>query len=208
MTLCFPYPLLRSIIPIQITHPLPPPLLAFLTLLLLPTAPYESAKSKGKLPRPKITLEGVEVGRTVLGMRMSEYATSLEVSQTLPSFLFFPHPSSQLPLLRPPYLPPDSNVLLSLTPPPPIFPSLLPSQHDLSLLSSGALSSERLNAAIVVRAGEKNVLSECLKLLEIEEQRLKVEEANGGPPEKKSSSGSAKRKLLGGSGGSSKKKIR
>lgn len=75
-----------SIIPLQITYPLPPPLLAFLTLLVLPTATYESAKSKGKLPRPKITLEGVEVGRKVLGMRLAEYATTLEVSSRSRSF--------------------------------------------------------------------------------------------------------------------------
>ncbi|KAL7411012.1 hypothetical protein BDY24DRAFT_417352 [Mrakia frigida] len=146
-----------DIIPLQITFPLPPPLLAFLTLLVLPTATYESAKSKGKLPRPKITLEGVEVGRKVLGMRLAEYPTILE--------------------------------------------------NDLQLLASPSLP-ERLNAAIVVRAGEKNVLHECLKLLEVEETRLKAEEAAGGPPEKKSS-GSSKRKNVGGAGaGGSRKKIR
>jgi len=79
-------------------------------------------------------------------------------------------------------------------------------KHDLQLLASPSLP-ERLNAAVVVRAGEKNVLHECLKLLEVEELRLKEEEAAGGPEKK--SSGSSKRKNAGAAGGGgSRKKIR
>lgn len=68
-----------SIIPIQIVDPIPPPFSAFLTLLCLPKAGFEKAQKAGKLPRPKLTAQTVEVGRQLVQKRLEDYPTSLEV---------------------------------------------------------------------------------------------------------------------------------
>lgn len=54
-------------------------MVAFLTLLLLSPVSYLTAKEKGKLPRPKHSLEGIEAGKVVLRRRLLDYTTSLEV---------------------------------------------------------------------------------------------------------------------------------
>ncbi|KAH8806828.1 SET domain-containing protein [Flagelloscypha sp. PMI_526] len=61
----------------------PPELLSLTRLLLLPLSEYQSARSKGKLPKPKSTTDVVDVLISVFRRRLEEYPTTIEEDESL-----------------------------------------------------------------------------------------------------------------------------
>lgn len=58
----------------------PDELISLVLLLMLPASEWEKAQKRDKLPKPKINLEIVPIIISVIGRRLAEYPTTMEVS--------------------------------------------------------------------------------------------------------------------------------
>ncbi|KAF7322034.1 Ribosomal lysine N-methyltransferase 4 [Mycena kentingensis (nom. inval.)] len=146
---------------------LPPALIAFIRLLRLSEADWETAVAKDKIPKAKLTGEdigevlGVVVG--VLERRMGEYAGNgpgLEAS---------------------PILPPSSHG-------PRTF------QADLALLASPTVPlSRNKRHALIVRVGEKRILLRTLEKLRVEAEKFNTKGSSSGGGKKRKAADEAGR---------------